>query len=96
LDKHNNQILAIPVTEISYGPAVGLAASLGVGALMVLTKSKNPTSALYRPMGTRMVVWATQWGKSDFRGILTGLDGVTGRRRQLSPFRRPGTINHDQ
>lgn len=86
------EIIAISpatVTEISYGQdvhrrvgaAIGLAlVSLGVGALMALTKSKKHFVGLTWADGDKKGGFAMQCDKSDYRGILTGLEGVTGKK----------------
>jgi hypothetical protein len=89
--KGNDQVLVIPsssVTEISYGQdvhrrvgaAIGLAiVSFGVGALMALTKSKKHYVGLTWADGDTKGGLAIQCDKNDYRGILTGLEGVTGK-----------------
>jgi hypothetical protein len=88
----NSQIVDIPassVTEISYGQdvhrrvgaAIGLATiSLGVGALMALTKSKKHFVGITWANGNQKGGLAMQCDKSDYRGILNGLEGVTGKQ----------------
>jgi hypothetical protein len=82
-------IPASAVTEISYGQdvhrrvgaAIGLAVvSFGVGALMALTKSKKHYIGLTWQNGDQKGGFAMQADKSDYRGILTGLEGVTGKK----------------
>lgn len=85
-------VVAIPVsavTEISYGQdvhrrvgaAIGLAVvSLGIGALMALTKSKKHYVGLTWADGDKKGGFAMQCDKSDYRGILAGLEGVTGKK----------------
>jgi hypothetical protein len=54
-----------------WGAAIGLAVvSLGIGALMALTKSKKHYVGL---------TWA-DGDKNDYRGLLAGLEGVTGKK----------------
>jgi CxxC motif-containing protein (DUF1111 family) len=89
--KGNDQVLAVPsssVTEISYGQdvhrrvgaAIGLAViSFGIGALMALTKSKKHYVGLTWADGDAKGGLAIQCDKNDYRGILTGLEGVTGK-----------------
>jgi hypothetical protein len=91
MDK-NSQVISIPassVTEISYGQdvhrrvgaAIGLATiSLGVGALMALTKSKKHFVGITWATGTQKGGLAIQCDKSDYRGVLAGLEGVTGKK----------------
>lgn len=77
------------VTEISYGQdvhrrvgaAIGLAVvSLGVGALMALTKSKKHYVGLTWANGDQKGGFAMQCDKNDYRGVLAGLEGVTGKK----------------
>jgi CxxC motif-containing protein (DUF1111 family) len=77
------------VTEISYGQdvhrrvgaAVGLAfVSLGVGALMALSKSKKHYVGLTWADGDKKGGFAVQCDKNDYRGVLAGLEGVTGKK----------------
>jgi len=83
-------IPAAAVTEISYGQdvhrrigaAIGLAVvSFGVGALMALTKSKKHFVGLtWAASGDQKGGLAMQCDKNEYRGILTGLEGVTGKK----------------
>ncbi|HEX5235004.1 MAG TPA: hypothetical protein VFW25_06695 [Silvibacterium sp.] len=77
------------ITEISYGQdvhrrvgaAIGLAVvSFGVGALMALTKSKKHYVGLTWVNGEQKGGFVMQCDKSDYRGILMGLEGVTGKK----------------
>ena len=77
------------VTEISYGQdvhrrvgaAIGLAVvSLGIGALMALTKSKKHYVGLTWPDGDKKSGLAVQCDKNEYRGILAALEGVTGKK----------------
>jgi hypothetical protein len=90
---HNSEdILNVPasaVTEISYGQdvhrrvgaAIGLAAvSFGVGALMALTKSKKHFVGLTWDDAGHKGGVAFQADKSDYRGVLAGLEGITGKK----------------
>jgi hypothetical protein len=80
---------ASAVTELTYGQdvhrrvgaAVGLAVvSFGVGALMALSKSKKHFIGItWNDAGKKGGV-AFQADKNDYRGVLTGLEGVTGKR----------------
>jgi len=91
LMKKHDLVQAIPasaVTEISYGQdvhrrvgaAIGLAVvSFGLGALMALTKSKKHFIGLTWADGDKKGGFAMQCDKNDYRGILTGLEGVTGK-----------------
>ena len=82
-------ILASTVTEISYGQdvhrrigaAIGLAViSLGIGALMALTKSKKHYVGLTWADGDKKGGFAMQCDKNDYRGVLAGLEGITGKK----------------
>ena len=77
------------ITEISYGQdvhrrvgaAIGLAVvSFGVGALMALTKSKKHFVGLTWIDGDKKGGFVMQCDKNDYRGILLGLEGVTGKK----------------
>jgi len=90
--KDKEEVIAIPtssVTEISYGQdvhrrigaAIGLAVvSLGIGALMALTKSKKHFIGLTWVDGEKKGGLAMQCDKKEYRGILAGLEGVTGKK----------------
>ena len=77
------------VTELSYGQdvhrrvgaAIGLAVvSLGIGALMALSKSKKHFIGItWDDKGAKGGI-ALQADKSNYRGVLTGLEGVTGKK----------------
>lgn len=82
-------IPAASVTEISYGQdvhrrvgaAIGLAVvSFGIGALMVLTKSKKHFVGLTWDDGGKKGGIAFQADKNNYRGLLTGLEGITGKK----------------
>lgn len=85
-------VLVLPasaVTEISYGQdvhrrvgaAIGLAAvSFGVGALMALTKSKKHYIGLTWDDAGKKGGAAFQADKNDYRGVLAGLEGITGKK----------------
>ncbi len=85
-------VLTLPasaVTEITYGQdvhrrigaAIGLATvSLGVGALMALSKSKKHYIGLTWDDAGQKGGAAFQADKSDYRGVLAGLEGVTGKK----------------
>src|SRR5271163_4126215 len=77
------------VTEISYGQdvhrrvgtAIGLAVvSLGIGALMLLSKSKKHFVGITWADGDQKGGLVVQADKSEYRGILAGLEGVTGKK----------------
>lgn len=90
--KDGSDIIVLPVsavTEISYGQdvhrrvgaAVGLAVvSLGVGALMALSKSKKHYIGITWDDGGKKGGAAFQADKNDYRGVLAGLEGVTGKK----------------
>jgi CxxC motif-containing protein (DUF1111 family) len=82
-------IPAAAVTEISYGQdvhrrvgaAVGVAVfTLGVGALLALSKSKKHYIGITWADGDKKGGIAYQADKSDYRGQLAGLEGITGKR----------------
>ena len=86
------EMAAIPVaaiTEISYGQdvhrrigtavAVGVF-TLGVGALIALSKSKKHYIGLIWADGDKKGGLAMQCDKNDYRGILAGLEGVSGKK----------------
>ncbi|MGB7562086.1 MAG: hypothetical protein WBL99_11505 [Candidatus Acidiferrales bacterium] len=87
-----DEVITIPasaVTDISYGQdvhrrvgaAIGLAVvSFGIGALMALTKSKKHYVGLTWATGTTKGGLAMQCDKNDYRGVLAGLEGVTGKK----------------
>ena len=86
------EVITIPasaVTEISYGQdvhrrvgaAIGLAViSFGIGALMALTKSKKHFVGLTWADGDKKGGFAMQCDKNDYRGVLAGLEGITGKK----------------
>jgi hypothetical protein len=90
--EEGKDVVVIPasaVTEISYGQdvhrrvgaAIGLAVvSFGVGALMALTKSKKHFVGLTWANGDQKGGFAMQCDKNDYRGVLAGLEGVTGKK----------------
>jgi hypothetical protein len=82
-------IPATAITEISYGQdvhrrvgaAIGLAViSFGVGALMALTKSKKHYVGITWADGDKKGGFAMQCDKNDYRGVLAGLEGITGKK----------------
>lgn len=89
--KDKNEVIAIPasaVTEISYGQdvhrrvgaAIGLAmVSFGIGALMALSKSKKHYVGLTWDDNGKKGGIAFQADKNDYRGLLAGLEGITGK-----------------
>ena len=92
LVRDNAEITTIPVssiTEISYGQdvhrrigaAIGLAVvPLGIGALMALTKSKKHYVGLTWADGDKKGGFAMQCDKNDYRGVLAGLEGISGKK----------------
>lgn len=92
LSADGSDIVVIPaasVTEISYGQdvhrrvgaAIGVAVvSFGIGALLALSKSKKHYIGLTWATGAQKGGLAMQCDKNDYRGILAGLEGVTGKR----------------
>jgi hypothetical protein len=92
LVREKAEVVTIPasaITEISYGQdvhrrvgaAIGLAVvSFGIGALMALTKSKKHFVGLTWADGDKKGGFAMQCDKNDYRGVLAGLEGVTGKK----------------
>jgi len=92
LTTDKSELVSVPpaaVTEISYGQdvhrrvgaAIGLAVvSLGIGALIALTKSKKHFIGLTWVNGDQKGGLAMQCDKNEYRGILSGLEGVTGKK----------------
>jgi hypothetical protein len=92
LVRDSTNVITIPassVTEISYGQdvhrrvgaAIGIGVvTLGVGALMALTKSKKHFVGLTWINGDQKGGFAMQCDKNDYRGVLTGLEGITGKK----------------
>ena len=90
--KNGDIVIAVPaaaITEISYGQdvhrrvgsAIALGAvSLGIGALMALTKSKKHYIGLVWADGNKKGGLAMQCDKGNYRGILAGLEGVSGKK----------------
>jgi hypothetical protein len=63
------------------GTAIGLAViSLGIGALMLLSKSKKHYIGLTWDDGGKKGGAAFQADKNDYRGILAGMEGITGKK----------------
>ncbi|MGE5110732.1 MAG: hypothetical protein ACM3JB_07750 [Acidobacteriaceae bacterium] len=88
----SKELVTVPasaVTEISYGQdvhrrvgsavAVGTV-TLGVGALMALTKSKKHFVGLTWADGDKKGGLAMQCDKNEYRGILAALEGITGKK----------------
>jgi hypothetical protein len=92
LVKDKYDVLVIPataITELSYGQdvhrrvgaAIGLAVvSFGIGGLMALTKSKKHFVGVTWDDGGRKGGFALQADKSDYRGLLAGLEGISGKK----------------
>ena len=92
LAKDKKDLVAVPassITEISYGQdvhrrigtAIGLAVvSLGIGALMALSKSKKHFIGITYADGEKKGGFVMQCDKNDYRGVLLGLEGVTGKK----------------
>lgn len=90
--KGKTEVITLPassITEISYGQdvhrrvgaAIGLAVvSFGIGALMALTKSKKHFIGLTWDADGKKGGVAFQADKNDYRGVLAGLEGVTGKK----------------
>ncbi len=90
--KDNAELAKIPasaITEISYGQdvhrRVGTAVAVGVftlglGALTALSKSKKHFVGLTWADGDKKGGLAMQCDKNDYRGILTGLEGISGKK----------------
>jgi hypothetical protein len=90
--KDDGEVLNLPpsaITEISYGQdvhrrvgaAIGLAfISFGVGALMALTKSKKHFIGITWDDSGKKGGAAFQADKEEYRGVLAGLEGITGRK----------------
>ena len=92
LMKDKTELAVIPasaVTEVSYGQdvhrrvgaAIGLAVfSLGLGALLALSKSKKHFIGITWDDSGKKGGFAFQADKNDYRGLLAGLEGVTGKK----------------
>lgn len=91
--KNKAEVLNVPavsITEITYGQdvhrrvgtAIGLAVvSLGVGALMALSKSKKHFVGVTWDAGNgQKGGFAIQCDKNEYRGILAGLEGISGKK----------------
>jgi hypothetical protein len=90
--RNKEEVASFPasaVTEISYGldvhrrvgAAIGLAVvSFGIGALMALSKSKKHYIGLTWDDGGKKGGVAFQADKNDYRGVLAGLEGITGKK----------------
>ena len=92
LMRDKTEAITIPVgaiTEISYGldvhrrvgAAIGLAVvSFGIGGLMALTKSKKHYIGLTWDDAGKKGGIAFQADKNEYRGLLSGLEGITGKK----------------
>jgi len=92
LTKDKTDIATIPaasITEVSYGQdvhrRVGTAVAVGVftlglGALTALSKSKKHFVGITWADGDKKGGLAMQCDKNDYRGILAGLEGVSGKK----------------
>ena len=92
IKKNDKELAVIPsaaITEISYGQdvhrrvgaAIGLAVfSFGLGALLALSKSKKHFIGLTWDDAGKKGGFAFQADKNDYRGLLAGLEGVTGKK----------------
>lgn len=90
--KDGKDVLTLPaasITEVSYGQdvhrrvgaAIGLAVfSLGLGALLALSKSKKHFVGVTWQDGDKKGGLVVQADKSDYRGLLVGLEGITGKK----------------
>lgn len=92
LMKSKSEVAMIPagaVTELSYGQdvhrrigaAIGIGIfTLGIGALMALTKSKKHFIGMSWDDAGKKGGIAFQADKSNYRGVLVGLEGITGKK----------------
>lgn len=92
LTRDNKEVITVPaasITEISYGQdvhrrigtAIGLAVvSLGIGALMALSKSKKHYVGITWADGDKKGGFVVQADKNDYRGLILGLEGITGKK----------------
>jgi hypothetical protein len=63
------------------GAAIGVAVvTFGIGALLALSKSKKHFIGLRWDDGGKKGGFAFQADKNDYRGLLAGLEGVTGKK----------------
>jgi CxxC motif-containing protein (DUF1111 family) len=92
LTKDNAVVATSPasaITEVSYGQdvhrRVGTAVAVGVftlglGALTALSKSKKHFVGLTWADGDKKGGFAIQCDKNDYRGVLAGLEGISGKK----------------
>jgi hypothetical protein len=90
--KDKTEVAIVPasaIMEISYGQdvhrrvgaAIGVAVvTFGIGALLALSKSKKHFIGLTWDDGGKKGGFAFQADKNDYRGLLAGLEGVTGKK----------------
>jgi hypothetical protein len=90
--EEGKDVIVVPasaITEISYGQdvhrrvgaAIGVAlVSFGIGALLALSKSKKHFVGLTWANGDDKGGFAMQCDKNDYRGVLAGLEGVSGKK----------------
>jgi hypothetical protein len=90
--KDKAEVMSIPasaITEVSYGQdvhrrvgtAIGLGMlSFGIGAFMLFSKSKKHFVGLTWANGDQKGGLAMQCDKSEYRGILAALEGVSGKK----------------
>ena len=88
----DEELVAVPaasITEISYGQdvhrrvgaAIGVAVfTLGLGALLALSKSKKHFVGLTWANGDAKGGFAMQCYKNEYRGILNALEGISGKK----------------
>src|SRR5436305_11669140 len=90
--KDEKEVVVVPasaITDISYGQdvhrrvgsaiAIG-AVSFGIGALMALSKSKKHFVGLTWANGDQKGGLVMRCDKKEYRGILAGLEGITGKK----------------
>jgi hypothetical protein len=105
--RKKQQILSVPVhsiTQISYsqemkhriGTGAGLAVvSLGVGAIVAFSKTKKHFIGLeWADSGANGGI-VIQADKNDFRGLIAGLEGLTGRHVVDADTKGPANIEPD-
>ena len=92
LIKDKESVLEVPAssfTEISYGQdvhrrvgaAIGVAVfTLGIGALLALTKSKKHFIGITWADGDKKGGFVMQCDKNEYRGILLALEGISGKK----------------
>ena len=90
--KDKTEVAVVPasaITDISYGQdihrrvgaAIGVAlVSFGIGALLALTKSKKHFIGITWDNAGKKGGFAFQADKNDYRGLLAGLEGISGKK----------------